>query len=1650
MLALLVVLVLVLYIPPVQNLIANKAEQLLAKKLQTEVHIGAINLNLLGNLVVKDVYIKDPHDEKVFEVEVINTEIDVIPLIQKKIHLDHINVSGLQSSLIIDPGRNISNIDFIISAFSSEPTENKSGSGEWDFFVAEIGLERSFFSLNMPGRMEFSIDLGSISLNSKATDLDNLDFDVRSITIGDTDVILKMWGDTLSNNQKVPTTQTKSNQNGNVSAKVNRMEISNSSFVLELEEALHLVASIGAFEGKTIDFNLLDQLFRAEGLELQDSRTRIDYPGMAQDDTRNQEASDTIPANNSAPKDIFINNFNWNIESNRTRLVDCEFDLFQTSKDDQEAKVFPDNILLKKINISLDNMVLARQKMAVKIKKFEFFMDEGIGLKGINGALDYQNNQVVFKDLAIETLSSQLNIDAVLSLDTARKLGDYPAPAEFNIVDLQLELDRKDLDLFLDDNILKEAEIQHLSLKGKMEGSLDDFQIGEFQLALDEDIILDLSGGIRNPLMPDKRCFGDLKASLDLNTNLVYDVIDSLNRDDLNLPEKIQVSAEVNGCPNDLNGEIHLKTNQEENIQIMARYRDLGITEADTLSLVLIVDGLDLGNLLQNDKAGKIYFNSETRMSGVEKKLNHLEMIGRIDSLELNQYLASGILLTASYVRDSIRMNIESADSILNFAFETRGLYIDSIATLTSKLSLNELDLRQLGISEEPVKIQGKLSSEKKLGKDTVEVAIEVSELSIVTDNTYEFDSIRAMLHKYPDTISFAIKSNFISGRINSTIAPDQLKDHLIDFYRHHFVVKDTLRFSDQEGSLSFNFTSDQSWESLALMIPGLDDLRFSKIEGKINELQNTSFVTVSIPKITYRDVCFDSLYFNITSNPMELGYNLQIPKISYDNYTVNNFNVLGKTDKGIVNNVLFLQDSIGDTLIRVGFLFQNVEKNEMEFRINQDSLILNSKLWSVNEDNTVSLGREGKVYGNIQIDDGQESLHLFASDTLFQVNITDFQLSNLSSLLENLDPDVSISGELNISSDVRFRDEGLLVNSNILLRDFIFQDTHFGNITMEFFNNRENSINGNVLLENGKNTLRLEGNYAMNQSSNPLKAELNINFDETEDFKSFGKAFIRNPKGRIQGNVFLTGDTDHVNANGKIDFNSFDFLLVPVNNTYSIADESISLNENTLIFNNFILQDSIQNNFSINGSIKTEKINVFSMDLSLKADRFSVYNGSVENNPNFYGSLIVSMDAILKGTTANPNIWLDLTIDKGTDLVYALPPKNFDLVDSEGIVEFVNFSAPDTTQEIGLEQYVGDTIFSKLNWIDLNAVVRIDRSSQFMIDIDPISGDYIQFGGSGNLNLLVQKNQNPRITGTYEFDRGIYEVSFYGLVKKTFEFEPGSIITWSGDPYAAQLRLKATNTIRTASAGLVSREIYGLPDEEKSKYRRSLPYTVEINIAGQVEKPEIKFRIDLPQEERNGFPLVDSKLNQLAEPEHESELTRQVFGLLTIGSFIPETTGPGGGGDYGSALASTAAINSLNSLLTNELNKLSGKYITFADLDIGMQSFSEMGGGTQSSRTSMDVKLSKKLFDDRITIEAQSSFDLYNDANKYNHSSEQSTVHSDFAIIYDLTENGDYKLKAFERSAYDIIYKDTRMGGVAVIFIKEFDKYKKERKSKK
>ncbi len=994
-------------------------------------------------------------------------------------------------------------------------------------------------------------------------------------------------------------------------------------------------------------------------------------------------------------------------------------------------------------------------------------------------------------------------------------------------------------------NFLADQHIKKIHFSIIADGRLDDFELNKFDLTIDDSITGELYGHVRNILNPDEICFNPLNVKAFVKTPALFKIYSALDNPNIDLPEELNLTLDLNGCYNALTAQLKLQSALGD-MALSLDYKKPALQASDSVHVKLEGEGIELGSILNLDSIGKIYFRNESVLTGITDSIKSFDIKTMIDTAYVNNKPLHDINLYASYKNENFNLVLESFDSLVSIYADVKGHIKDSLVTLYANLDLNKVDLYALGFVEDTLQISTYISSEEILKKDLFTGSVKITDLVILSENAYTLDSISLDLYKKNDSTYASINSGFIDGYVSSNIPLNELRNRILDFYRYHFIENDTNLIPENSGKLNFSLSSDKSLEGFILLIPGLDELQFSKLEGEINESMKTSDISLSIPKVTYHDVSFDSIFLNMNSRPERLNYDLNIKDLYYQNYNLQNFNLSGQTEFGSVKNVLLLKDALEAILVRVGFNLNRVENGLVAFEIDPDSLVINSKLWSVKGDNKIILDNESKINGNLNISDGQQSLGITVSDTLYQVDIVAFKLIQLSRLLQNFNPDISISGELNMKSDAYFRNDGARISTNMDLSDFTFQNTHFGNINIKAGNESNTKIAGELFIVNGNNNLRLNGIYDFNNKTNPINADVKIQFNEISEFNSFANNLVSDPQGKVQGNISITGVKEELNVNGELDFNSVKFLLTQVNNYYKIQNEKISIENNRFLFNDFTLLDSADNSFIVNGSIHTPQFRQFDLNMGLKANRFKVYNANKLSNPNLYGTLLISMNASIKGTFDNPNILLGLSIDAGTNMTYALPPKNFDLVDSEGIVEFVNLSDPDSLQDIGFEQYIGDTIFSKLNWIDLNATLIVDKSAQFMVDMDPLSGDYIQFGGAGNLNLLVQKQQNPQITGTYEFDRGIYEVSFYGLVKKTFEFERGSAISWSGDPYAAQLILKASHNIRTASVGLVSREIYGLSDEEKSKYRRALPYSVDINIKGKLDKPEIGFGIDL------------------------------------------------------------------------------------------------------------------------------------------------------------------------------------------------------------
>jgi hypothetical protein len=226
--------------------------------------------------------------------------------------------------------------------------------------------------------------------------------------------------------------------------------------------------------------------------------------------------------------------------------------------------------------------------------------------------------------------------------------------------------------------------------------------------------------------------------------------------------------------------------------------------------------------------------------------------------------------------------------------------------------------------------------------------------------------------------------------------------------------------------------------------------------------------------------------------------------------------------------------------------------------------------------------------------------------------------------------------------------------------------------------------------------------------------------------------------------------------------------------------------------------------------------------------------------------------------------------------------------------------------------------------------------------------------------------------------------------------------------------------------------------------YNQRLPYDVLLKVENKISNPVISFGIDLPERYRSTYPTLDSKLNFLNQTNWEAERNKQVFALLVGGAFIPEDPSMAEGSG-GSNFATTAARNSVNAIMTQQLNNFTGQFIQGLDVDMGVNTFDDYESGKAETRTQLDVKVSKNLFNDRVTAEMESHINLDGSVKE---AGNQSTAGlTEFAVSYKLTESGNYRIKAFRENAYDIFDGEIQNSGLAFIFIKEFDSFGKGKK---
>lgn len=608
--------------------------------------------------------------------------------------------------------------------------------------------------------------------------------------------------------------------------------------------------------------------------------------------------------------------------------------------------------------------------------------------------------------------------------------------------------------------------------------------------------------------------------------------------------------------------------------------------------------------------------------------------------------------------------------------------------------------------------------------------------------------------------------------------------------------------------------------------------------------------------------------------------------------------------------------------------------------------------------------------------------------------------------ILDMVDFDaVSFGGQA--SGDVVFtqKNHQPQLHANLLVPDFTFNNGIMGmaNIHGEW-NKADNRINLNadMRLPNtpGYGT-KVKGYVSLAEKG----LDLHIQTDHTRllFLRRYIDDLFGNFDGDATGNVRLFGPFKKLDFEGKVQANcSAKVLSTGVD--YRLTDGHVEFAPGKFVFNDFKISDRQEGTGRAYGELRHTHLKNLNYEFNVTADHMLCYNKGKDNDMPFYSTTTGTGNVKLSGRPKTFLAVINLTPNAPTTFVYDLGTQT-SLSKDDRMIRFhaINdaTSTPLFSNEIKVDTIVAPVAHTATTEdyygtdITLDFTIYANPTAQLRIITDPRSGDALTAYGDGTLHAIWHNKGSFEMNGTYSLTHGEYKISLQDIIRKNLAIQPGSYITFNGNPLDAILALKTVYTVNGVSLNDLN---YGAGFSNKTVRADCI-----LNIGGLARSPQVSFDLDFHNISEDEKQMVRQLIST------DEDMSKQVMCLLGMGRFLTATaTTSTGDEEVNSSQQSAAAMRSfLSTTLTSQLNSV----ISSA---LGSQSKWSFGtnfmpGAEGWNNMEVDGLVQGRLFNDRLLINGNFG---YRDNPTYT-----SNFVGDFDIRYLLTPRGSVSLRAYSET---------------------------------
>ena len=1308
------------------------------------------------------------------------------------------------------------------------------------------------------------------------------------------------------------------------------------SLVLPVEKQ-RISTMIGDANLQHININLIDKTYFVEKLVVQ--HTNFDYNAIR---TMSQI---TTEINNLSLYNTYIDQKRQSYQL-KDLLANIKKIKYRKKEIAPKPGLDPSFIVMKQTLLEAHSLSYCGRNIKAKITHLSTSERSGITITECNADLESNVNTIYLHNFYLNTPNSEIFAKGELPWMIMEKKhkGDF-------VANLTAYIGKQDLLLMagqIPDNLKKNMPFKPLRIKASISGSMDNLNLKSLDAEMPGVASLQAQGVfkfITNKLRRDISC--KMNAQL-YNTNFLSSITGNKPGKSFTIPNGISLNGIFNMNKNDCY--VDASMNQDAGkIKLKANYNIISkVYKAD-----LDIDNVQLHNFLPQDSIYDctLQLKATGKGSDLYSKYTDLNLELNLIKLSYKKYIADNSHIEVSLHNHQAIMKLSSKNELINMTSDIQ-------ATINRKewlgnVSLNiwDADLRKLGIVNDDLNKHFVFALDASAEPHRTTVDMHSDDMEISMESKQQIQTLVSQCSSYAATLTKQIKEKKVDQAKLKKLLPSS--NIILQMGPNNFL---SHRINQMKG-ITFNRVRANVTTST------IDGIKGNLIS---NELRIKTFQ-------------LDTVSLNLAQDSLGIKMNAIANNSKKNNYTFT-AKADGYLHKDTARILLTILDENKREGARIGIL-GHIQEGNINLKFYDDKQIFAFRPFHVNDDNMVSINRDGRVYVNVNLkDDIGTEIDIHSNDSIQYKQFLTLNVKNLNvtDIVQSLPYLPHVGGLLNAQFSYIEKGKKFIVHSKAEMLEASYNDAELGDLMMEATYLPDTIANRHIVFgklnRNNVEIFRGGGIYDASGEGSIAGIRATVKHFPLNMLESLVPNRMAALRGEVNGQLHAKGTIEAPVINGSLSLDSASAYVPSVGTMLRLDNKQVNLVNNKLTFDNFNIYSSGKNPFTISGDVNIKKLTDIEADLHLTTKNYELVNAKQSRESILFGKLYLNLNSTLTGNINNLKMRGDMRILRNTDITYVLKDSKATVQNRlNSMVSFVNFGDT-TTVENAQENY-------SLGGMDLLLNINIDNKVQAAAFLDPQGNSRVELEGGGNLTMrYTQEEGEIYLTGRYTLTNGLLKYEMPMIPLKDFTIKKGSYVDWTGKMMSPTLNINAYEQVKASVTST-------------NNSSRLVNFNVMVALTNTFSNLNIVFDLDAPED-----LTMKSELSALTSEER----SKQAITLLATGMY-------GGSNGYN-------VNDALTNILQKEINQVAGSAFKKTNFSIGAESSNNSAG---SGLSSMDYsyKFSKKFFNNRVSVVVGGTI-ISND-NTSTSNNNDSFVNN-LSLEYQLDNAGTHYVRLFHNKNYE------------------------------